>query len=832
MPLLFALLPLAAKAGNPVYGVDTVSAAYMRQWYHYGDMMHYLDNWNTFVCVEQETTGSFNLPEQQVFSVAGNSHKWNKYYLDNFRIDSRITPGSTWYLPDLMTQNLSLNYFNSSLVFTEADSVPNRLLLEGNVGGIGGISPGTKQIINLFHTSATERLYTPLDYRSRMVGMGAATLDYTIHKFTSSKNSPWAFDYYYPQHLYFAYGQRSLTTHNQTGINGANPYDFYRFQLRGVLPIMPNRAFSSIHYLLHANGRQDYGSEWYYDAPELGSLHDFGAAIYGKKQDYDESYTLGLNWNTHLLRHNQEGFSRNIIDQDGEGFEPWYPSSATTEISLSTYYEKSLLSWLTLQYEGYNSAIYTSPSSAATTNAVYAQFATDTLGHIMPAEALYVYDWTMNPFWTGLLENRVGLKADYSPASWVRLRANLDFTLDGLLLKGKSMVRPNWQAQIGADFHPCKWFRAEVNLSKQRVAFNYDDARFLSSDYMNGTIRYWHDTNADLRVQDGERGSVFSNTGGAYHRAQKKLWETSYAVLDLPVYFTFGRHQVQFMQSFRKYWNVWNVQYDGPLSDYGEYRTAEVKTDLQVQNREVFFPYEGVEKRYVIKQKYADGVFGNKWLTGTPFYMSSVIKYQYNGRKVTFGVAWQSYEMVGVAALANGVLSNDLNVLSESSANPNSTMNVQHPGTAVPHRATGRLDQDRAYECWILLTYNILPNLGVTLHGKFRDGQPVSGFSTTMAEDAAGNRRIEIMNSRTRGINVYDSNFGSREDAFFNIDLRVDYRPQIANREWRFALTCYNIYDFGTALNECSFPENMRMTRHTLAICVPRGLLLQVGIGL
>ena len=798
----------------PHYGNDSVSSDWIQEWYHYNDWMHYLDNHNTFVTIEQETTGEYNHTAQQIFSIAGNSYKWNKYYLNGFRTDSRFSVGSTFYNPDLYQESLTVNYYNSGIHFSTDSVVTNSISVSGNVGGLGGISPGTKELINLFHSSASERLYMPIgNRRNKILGAGSISLTYNI---------PSADGQTYRQRLQAEYGQRKIVSFDQTGIDAYTPYNFSRVQLDGQLPIKPNSAFKRIDYIANYLYRDDYGSEFYLNRNELSTQQGGGLSVYGTQKTDISQYIIGLTWQTNSVKHHALDFRRNLIDQDGESFEPWSPDGFTTELNLSTTYERQLLSWLRLKYEGYNSAIYFKPTTAEWSNDVYWQLATDTLGIVQPAYDLYHLEWQSRPFWSGILENTIGLDAEYDIARWISLRADLDITLDGIMLGNKkSLIRPNWQAGIGFDIHPCSWFRMELNMQKQRVSFNYDDVRFLSSDYMNGNIYY----------ADGQ--TLFSTTGGAYHNAKNGLKQTSYFVFDIPVYFTFrdggnGKHELQFMQSYRKYWNCWYVDkwQDG---QYG-YMTTDI---VHINNMDlplpVWYTNDGI-KQYTITDTFAKGIFGNNILTDSPYYLSSVIRYSYSSKKVHFSIGWQSYQMCGVSALGNGAQSNNLNILSESYANPNTWTSARNPES--PHQATGRLDQDKAYVCWIQFTYNPIKELGFSINGKFKDGQPVTSYTIKPFTNSSGNTQMAILPTRTRGINMFDKDFGSREDAFFNIDLRVIYSPTIRNHRCEFSATCYNIYDFGTSLHEYNFVNGTKELRNVLSICIPRGILVQARVEL
>ncbi len=813
LKILLLICGLPVFAGNPHYGKDSVSSEWMRDWYHYADWMHYLDNYNTFVTVEQETTGEYNHAEQQIFSIAGNSYKWNKYYLNGFRTDSRFFAGSSVYNPNLESESMTLDYFESAIFWDTDSVVSNAIRFGGNAGGIGGISAGTKELIHLFHRNATERLYMPVgNQRNKIVGAGTVSLNYNIPSSDGRK---------YLQQLQAEYGQREIVSFDETGIDAYTPYNYGRFQLSGQLPVKPAKFLDRIDYIANYQCREDYGSEFYLNYNELATLNTGGLSVYGTRQSDKEKYVLGLTWQTTNLKHHDLCFSRNLIDQDGESFEPWYPDETVTEFNLSTTYSRHFLPWLSLKYEGYNSLLYSKPTTGEWSNDIYWKLPTDTAGRSYDAHDLYFYRWTARPFVSGLLENTLGLDADYEIARWIGVKADFDITFDAMFPGGgKSLVRPNWQAGIGFDIHPCKWFRMELNMQKRRVAFNYDDIRFFSSDYMSGDIFY-------------RSGNLFSTVGGESHIIKDGLRQTSYFVFDIPVYFTFtdgkgGIHQVQFMQSYRKYWNCWHVE---PWSEgeYGYTANEIISIDNTQGTMPVWHTYEGV-KEYVVTDTYPDGIFGDNIFTDSPYYLSSVIRYQYSGRKVEFALAWQSYQMCGVSALGNGAQSNNLNILSESHANPDTWVNCENRGSQ--HQATGRLDQDRAYVCWLHLTYNPLKQLGFTLTGKFRDGQPVTSYTVHPLTTSSGDTQMAVIPTRTRGINMFDGAFGSREDAFFNFDLRVVYRPVIMGHKCEFQAVCYNIYDFGTSLNEYAFVNGIREFRNTLSLCIPRGLLISASVEL
>lgn len=804
----------------PVKGKAYVDNSMFKEYLYTRDLTYFLDNLNDYAVYQSETSGGFDAPDRLLFSVAGNSYQWNKYYIDGFRTDSRFLVGSTFYRPDMRNHSFEMDYINSSLYFYSDENMGNSARLSYNVGNLGGISAGTKQFINLFHKTASERVYKPVEIRNHIVGAGSLGLNYAIPVDGKS----------YMQSFYADFGRRNIVAFDETGINKdwSYPEDYFNINLNGQLPVRPFLLFDKLNYLFHASQRDNMNSEFYFGKDETARHNAYSVSLYGVKESRFTKYTSGITFAANSVRHDNIGFMRNIIDQDGEGFEPWYPDGCNYEFSYALNLKHKINRAISLTFDGYNSLINFSPTTNRFSNAVYMK---------MPYEkfnSLYVYDWESQAFWSGLFENTLGVNVERSWTSWLDFSANLDVTVDAMVLADKSMFRPGWQARVGFNVHPCSWFNMELNLSRERVAFNYDNIRFLSRKYMNADIYYWKDANGDEKYQPEEKSSYFTSTGGEYHNTVEMLKQPSYFTIDLPIIFKFGRHKIYFLNTYRKYFNTWFTYFDGEATDYGHFEDYKGDADVSHPDK-IFFLNGGKPVNYTVgtyPEEYRDMMDKGGWgsrMTNTPYYMSSVIGYQYIGPKFYFTASWQSFLMAGAAGLGNGVLQNNIGVLSETTANPNNM-----------YKGIGRYDQDKAFIARMHLGYNITKNFSVGLTGKFKDGQPFSSFETMLLADEAGNSQLAIWNGRTKGINPYTNDFGSREDAFFNFDLSARYRGNIKKHPFEVEVMCYNIYDFGTELSEYTFNPRYKYNsselnqdgRHAMSLSIPRGLWLSFCLGL
>ncbi len=794
----------------PSSGVDSVGSPFFREWYVTNDLIHYLDNGSDNVFYEAETTGEWNMPDQKIFSIAGNPYKWNKYYLNGFRIDNRFQVGSMLYHADMNDHSLYVDYHNGTLSL-QTDSIRRNLAqLTYNLGRVGNeVSWGTKELINLFHKSATERNMpgNDLSRRAFMRGTGELEAGYGISAFGKK----------YHQHVYANLGQRSVVYFNQKGTAGMYDANFYQVQVDGELPLPANPVVDQLYYLFNTTSRGDWGSEFVYNDNEVAHLSAYSMSVYGKKNYKTRGHlTTGVTWALSDISKQDPSFARNLVDQDGEGFEPYYADGSLNEVNWAVNYSYDILPWLQLKLDAYNSLLHWSPSSEYWTTSTYYQRYNDSI-----PTSLYTYQWESQAFTSGLMENAVTVEANRQLLPWLSFQGSLGVSLDGILLgRGKSIVSPNWLMKASIYMKPKDWFEMTISLSKHRSTYTFDDIRFMSDDYMNAKVMYT------------ATGELATTTGGRYHHWEKYLRQPSYVVLDLPFKFTLGRHEISMLQSIRMYYDLWMTKYDQSPDAYGfyQYYTTALsdKDKVWTVTNPIFFENPG-EKHYVVGYEDKD-LLGGNFFTNKPLYLSSVVKYAYNGKKVFFSFSWQSYLMSGLSALGNGVQSNTIGILSESTANPNTFLNEKNTDGA--YRASGRVDQDRSFIARIQLGYNITPNWGIHLNGKFKDGTPITNFRTLSYTDHVGNTQLAVWNADTKGINLAAYHFGKRKDAFFNIDMRLRYRGHIRQVPIEAEVMCYNIYDFGTELFEFNFDEDMGRARRAMVLNIPRGMMFTLRAGL
>lgn len=405
---------------------------------------------------------------------------------------------------------------------------------------------------------------------------------------------------------------------------------------------------------------------------------------------------------------------------------------------------------------------------------------------------------------------------------WLHLSGEVAATFDGLLVGGKSLFTPNWEAKIAFHIEPVRWFRMDIIAANYRVPYTYDQIQFLSNKYLSGEV-YYAGTN-----------TLLTTTGGKYHRLARGLWQPQYVAVDIPFVFTIGRHEISVLSSFKKYYNTWSVRLAPESADSYEPIAVEQQEGAQHLTYDIY--------RMTPQERYYEVCPAAPTGTGffdSPVFLSNVIKYTYNGKKVFVSFSWQSYMESGVAAIGNGIQTEDLQILDESLASPNAALvdaNMHQPDAGI--RSLARMHQDRAFIARLQLGVNITENWQLSMSGKFRDGIPISSHRTYLYDDGAGHAQAITWATYTRGINVRDGNFGQRTDSFFNFDLRLKYRNTVKGVPFEVQAVCYNILDFATELNEYSMAYDAATgkgtvdQRYPLSLCTPRGLLLTCSVGL
>ncbi len=782
------------------------------KWYLHYNVEQFIDNYYSFGIQQLETTGDFSQPNNYTFSILGGSFKWNTFNYDDFKINDMFFPGASLHKPYLMDLNLDFNVINSTMNFITSYDNDKSMYAQYNNGNMGDRLGDSDDIINYLagHGSPYQRLLFPINYRRRVEGNG---LFYLHDIFKNEKGK-------FYQNISLNYGERMFTNLTYKGIADYYPESYLQFNINGNFPVIFKKLYDQNTYIVTYNERDQMYGEYYYSMNETAKLKELNFSVFGKKND---SYTSGINISYKNIQHNVPNFSRNVIDQDGQGLEPWYEDGNELEIAFNHKQKIKLNDNFSFNLNLYDGLMYFDPLHQSSFNTQYS--ATNDTNY----QSLYYTQWQSNPFVSALLNNTAAFSYFKSyNNNKINYKLSLGASLDGFLITGKSFLKPNYEISIETNIQIFPWVKMSISGGKKQIPFDSDYIRFFSNDYMTGKTYSWHDLNNDQQFQPNEKGILFTTTGGQYNHLTRGLKQPKEYYVEVPIEFKVNKKNVfTFSAQYRQFADLWLMEYTKPATTVGYYQTEDVNIyhDWYPANyKQIFFLKNGQVDYKAVNDyhKYMVAAGGISWLTRNPFYAGITFDYQYLGDKLFIDASFTTFKDVGFGSIGNGPLENNLSVLSESLANPNSYIN-----------RVGRLDADRSYVGRLLISYAVNKRLTFGFQFKYKDGQPMSIFNTATVKTTSGSdytNQVAIWNSNYKADNLFSGISGNRSDCFYNFELRTKYTIFINNKPLDLNLTIYNIFDLGFQSSELVMPPFiLNGNRYADDIQIPRGFMLSAA---
>lgn len=344
---------------------------------------------------------------------------------------------------------------------------------------------------------------------------------------------------------------------------------------------------------------------------------------------------------------------------------------------------------------------------------------------------------------------------------------NLGFDLGILLFKGRN---PEILLSYG---HIPYELRENVNFFLERLR-------------PGGTIHLWNDENHDLLYQSGEEGQIYGFTGGPFHSVDERLRAPTKKRLLLSL-------STRLSQKFRLnvkgiFKRISNNFWIKPGDDYGFFESAE--------NVNLYF----------LNQPASEYVLSNENFSDFPFYAQLLLHIKgQEERKWFFSFSFMAHIGMGYTAFGNGPAANDIGLLDESQADPNSWIN-----------GYGRVDGDRAFVGKMYFGFYLMKDLFLAASLKYRDGTPFAFINT----DYSYNQRILYLQT-IQAENWKGIKGGPREDYVSDVSINIRYSFKMFNWGAEFHLTLFNVFDFGSELSEYVFSGG---SRYAMELQIPRSL--------
>ena len=484
----------------------------------------------------------------------------------------------------------------------------------------------------------------------------------------------------------------------------------------------------------------------------------------------------------------EPNFLKDLKDNDGEGFWPFEKAGVFSSDVFRANVEKKILSAEkseTFQIDSF------AEFKAAVLNGTEQSPDFNPLKYDTSAE--FVILWTPGrPYQNTNLEAKAGALINFNLSSKTSLHAKILIQNSSARFMNNhnniSILAPGFDVGILFLRNP------EILISYEQMPYELRENVnfFLETQRPWGTIYRWHDLNGDLKYQLGEEGSVFGYTGGQFHSAAsnlkipiKKRWLMTMMVpLSKKIAFSI---KGLYKKIEKNYW----VEYK---EDYGFYE--------EVNDTNIFF-YD---------KPFRDYVLINDSLAQKPFYAQFLV--QIASRENTnwcFSFSFLAHIGMGRTSFGNGAGANDIGILSESQADPNTLIN-----------AYGRIDGDRAYLAKVFFGFHVKKNLVIGANIKYRDGTPFAFIETVDRYDQRAFYYKTIKAENERGIKG-----GPRKDYLTDVSFQIRYSFRLFLLDAEADLSVFNILDVGSELSEYVFSGGARLANE---LQIPRSLRLSLLI--
>ncbi len=550
-------------------------------------------------------------------------------------------------------------------------------------------------------------------------------------------------------------------------------------------------GFYEIFGVFNLLDRSAQGAEiaWYPQETIDKKRHAFVTGVTLKKKKLDLKFSI-LHESEELKPY-EKNFSKDLIDTDGDGF---YPFDKLGTFSATTF---NLNINIPIEYTLFNH------------QAKLNLFADGRYSHLTGKEESHDYNaitFDQNPYLVVLWNQGEDYKNSNADAK-VGMHMAVDISnnlsiLAKLFLQYNSLNFNNSQNNL-TFLSP--GFDVGILLfknKKTKILFSYGqipyDLRenvnlFLESQRPYGTFYWWTDGNSDLTYQPGEETRVFGYTGGRYHFVDDSIAAPLKERLLLHFSTPLSKRLVLNIKAiYKKIKNNFRVKFEN-VNEYGFYE-----------------PHEGYDI-YFFDQPFKDYYLTNNYLEKDPF--CAQIHFNIKGEKKDkwfFSFSFMAHMGMGDTLFGNGPGSNDIGILGESQANPNSWIN-----------GFGRVDGDRGFVAKSYFGFYIFKKLFMGISLKYRDGDPFAFINTLSKHDQRVLYYKTIKAENEKGVKG-----GPREDYIADVSVRLNYRFKLFNKEAVLSLSFFNLLDFGGELSEYVFSGG---TRDAVELQIPRSLRLTLN---
>ena len=773
----------------------------------------YIEDYYDFGIANLNGTGPFTVPDGESYAINGNPSRWVSFRDHGFNISDRFFVGTSLHKLELNHEDVYIDKNHSIIAVSNVFDQGHYLGLDVGNGTFIYDDLSTARriqelIFNQKGTHATERF--GVDQEALL-----ANRRHTKNHIEITQN----------HHLKMSkgdlllknlnqFGTRSFVNFNHSGITGRYDEDYTRLNLQLIWQPTSDSLLDQFHLRYSHLNRSHLFAEAYFSQNETANLEMDNLSFWWNLKQADYLGIHGLNISRKFIHKHQEHFAKNIIDQDGTGLEPWYPSMEVLEISQNNsgkyklslpFVDTGLIDWNFNQ-----SLIHLRPLQESNFSAVFYQNTSTNLG-------LYLRQTKSTAFFTYLATIDTGVSfSKHFFDDFLHIDLGFKGVLDVMALRNKHLILPEIEYFLDLDLVKTRHFYTGFSFGQKSIPLSSELALFVSDDYDSGVFSYWND-DGDLVFENGENsGVVYRPTGGQYLELDPNLKHPNYIYFDWPIQVKVGKtFGASLTLSYKSYRNLFDVRWKNPANNYGHFDSVNSNSpgtkafDGNQSTQQIYVLDRGADIKYVLSHDEDYPNLGTTFFTENPFYAGAYFEIVAKGRRYYASISFNAYIAMGRSGYGNGYLDNTLGSLSEEKANPNATI-----------RTIGRVNNDNGYTGKIIVNGELFKGFWAGMVIKYRDGEAYSHYLTYLTNTGNGNQ-VAVWKRDVNGDTLLfpGGEFGTREDAFWNFDLNFIYNFKIKQTKFRVYFQVINALDIGAELVEKIFDPN----RVALELQNPRG---------
>ena len=718
-----------------------------------------------------------------LFSFNGSSYKWTNFTYHGVRINNPLIPGDAMYHFNLSDELITMDRYQKQIQIEpgiyENKAIKTRLV-KGNTGSRVGFADWFINNIS-GHNSAQQRAIKEIDSRIHVPWQ----LQLNAHSRS---------DIAIPFELTYIGGTKQHIDQDFSG--KADNYEERHHQFTARLS-----WGEDWHSLLEWRSRSNFFSELNYNIQETGRMNALNWSLYRSSGN-----KLGVHFNFMGLEQVNPNFSRNVIDQDGEGLFPYYPDGI--QFSITPFYADQFQlnnnENFTFNLDIYNSWIRHNPDVLTKENAIYYQ-SQDT-----DYRSLHTITWETQHFSTVLINNNASLRFKQSyERTKIQLNGGLKFL--GIIQEGENLLGIYPFIDLGLEYNVSSALSVGIRAGTIPEAYDLDQARFISHNYMNGIARYWNDNNTNRAIENEEVGEKLFTTGGRYRTLSDELGPAITVYLDAPIVLdTKNGWKFSILPQFRSYRNTWDVQYstvDGIVERSGEGQW------YYIGGKDIHYEVVPYDQSWMVDSE------GNSrgFLFNQPFYAGVTLEFMKDLSSWFIQGSATAHMVVGGSSMGNGPLHSNFNQPSDAMADMNLRFGY-----------LGRMDADRSYLANFLIAHRYHQQGSFMVFLRYRDGQSFGYYQTHLHENAEGTQ-VAFNQPLPRGDDPFTGLMGRREDFLLNAGISWMHRFKLNKGCLNVQLQGQNLLDFATEQSEYVYGVNGDFLRAPLELQIPRSFILTIG---